>query len=175
MGDGQAAGVVGTTWVDAFESTRDFGRLHALVTSTARALAGADGATFVVREAEQCFYVAEDAMSPLWAGQRFPLTECISGWAMIHDEPAVVPDIQADPRVPMAAYRPTFVQSLLMVPVPGGAGEAKPMAAIGTYWASHHRPSSDEVETLLRLAEVTASALERLGVENAPWAPRLRS
>ncbi|HSH16630.1 MAG TPA: response regulator, partial [Verrucomicrobiae bacterium] len=38
----------------------------------ARELAGADGATFVLKDGGQCFYADEEAISPLWKGQRFP-------------------------------------------------------------------------------------------------------
>lgn len=165
---------VNGSWVDPLAAAADFPTLHTLVTATARALVGADGATFVVRDLDQCFYVAEDSMSPLWAGQRFPLTECISGWAMIKDEVAVVPDVRTDPRVPFEAYRPTFARSLAMVPVPGPAGDPSPVAAIGAYWANHHRATEEEVSALRRLAEATSESLARLGLENAPWAPRLR-
>lgn len=171
----------GQEWtVAAFTTVADFRALHRLVTSTARALVDADGATFVVRDRDECFYVAEDSIAPLWAGQRFPLTECISGWAMLHDAVAVVPDVQDDPRVPFEAYRPTFARSLLMVPVPDALGaqapaaHLPPQAAIGAYWSNHHRATDTQVKTLCRLAHATSGALARLGVENAPWAPRFR-
>ena len=44
-----------------------------IVRHAARELTGADGATFVLRDDDKCFYVDEDAISPLWKGQRFPL------------------------------------------------------------------------------------------------------
>lgn len=40
---------------------------------------GADGATFVQRDGEFCYYADESAIKPLWKGSRFLLTECISG------------------------------------------------------------------------------------------------
>lgn len=135
-----------------------------------RRAAGADGATFVLREGNRCFYVEEDAIAPLWKGQRFAIETCISGWAMLHHEVAVVPDIEVDERIPLAAYRPTFVRSLLMVPV----GEPEPVAAIGAYWASLHTATDDEVRRLTDLATVTARALERVGLDDAPWAPNFR-
>ena len=69
-----------------------------LVRQVARRVTEADGATFVLREEDFCFYVDEDAIAPLWKGQRFPITACISGWAMLHAQPAVVPDISASSR-----------------------------------------------------------------------------
>ena len=83
----------------------------------------------------------EDAIEPLWKGQRFPLSACVSGWAMLHRERVVIEDIYADPRVPAAAYRPTFVKSLVMVPI----RTLSPVGAIGNYWATHHRASDEQV------------------------------
>ncbi len=72
-------------------------------------------------------------------------------------EPALVEDVYADPRVPQEAYRPTFVKSLLIVPI--GAREAK--GAIGLYWARRHRASEEEVAAARALAAGAAAALER--------------
>jgi hypothetical protein len=52
-----------------------------IVRQAARALAGLDGATFVLRDDDLCHYVDEDAIAPLWKGKRFPVSACISGWA----------------------------------------------------------------------------------------------
>ena len=128
-----------------------------LVHRAARRLTGADGATLIVREGGQCHYVDEDAIAPLWKGSRFPVESCISGWAMRHGEPALVEDVYADPRIPQDAYRPTFVKSLLIVPI--GAREAK--GAIGLYWARRHRASEEEVAAARALAAGAAAALER--------------
>ncbi len=54
---------------------------------------------------------------------------------MLNRQIAVIPDIYLDPRIPHEAYRPTFVKSLVMVPV----READPIAAIGAYWAQPMR------------------------------------
>jgi GAF domain-containing protein len=139
-----------------------------VVVSAARTIAGADGATFVARDGDRCFYVDEDAIAPLWKGQRFPIRECISGWAMLHAEVAQIPDIRVDPRIPQAAYRPTFVRSLICVPI--GAGT--PIGAIGIYWRRvGHSPDEASVAALRRLAGAAEAAMRRLGLELAPWAP----
>jgi signal transduction histidine kinase len=131
-----------------------------IVKRTARKLVGADGATFVLRDGTHCFYLDEDAISPLWKGQRFPLETCVSGWVMQHAEQVMMPDIYADPRVPHAAYRPTFVKSLVMTPV----RRAKPVAAIGIYWRDHHVGTERELKLLQDLADTTAVALENAQV-----------
>ena len=109
----------------------DLTRVGEIVRSAARAVTEADGATFVLRDGELCFYADEDAIAPLWKGQRFPMSECISGWAMLAKQSVCVPDIEQDDRIPLDAYRPTFVRSLVMTPI----GRHRPVGAIGAYWA----------------------------------------
>ncbi len=138
----------------------DLPSVQEIVRSAARAVSHSHGATLVLREDDQCFYADEDAISPLWKGQRFPLTQCISGWAMLHDEMVVVPDITQDPRIPLDAYRPTFVKSLAMVPI----GHLSPIGAIGTYWAYLHIASSAEMEGLAALAGSAYQALQRVRI-----------
>jgi hypothetical protein len=88
------------------------------------------------RDTNSCFYAQEDALSPLWQEQRFRLSECISGWSMLHREIVAILAIRLDDRVPQPAYRPTFVRSLLMVPINIEA----PVGAIGAYWSEVHTP-----------------------------------
>lgn len=139
-------------------ATSDLDGILLIVRRAARALTGSDGATFVLREDQFCHYVDEDAVGPLWKGRRFPLTTCISGWSMIQRQVAVIPDIYVDARIPHEAYRPTFVKSLVMVPI----RQANPLGAIGNYWAAPHMASEAEVALLQGLAEATGKALERL-------------
>ncbi len=143
------------------------GRIGEIVRAAARRVARADGATFVLRDGELCFYADEDAISPLWKGQRFPMTECISGWAMLNSDVAVVPDIEQDERIPLAAYRPTFVRSLVMVPI----NRAAPVGAIGAYWQHTGPASPHRIAALNDLAGATATAIDRVGFDHAPWAP----
>ncbi|MDR3476283.1 MAG: HD domain-containing protein [Devosia sp.] len=133
------------------------------VRTKARALIGADGITFVLRDGDKCFYADEDAITPLWKGQRFPAKTCISGWAMMHREVVVIEDIYADDRIPHAAYRPTFVRSLAMVPV----RIEDPVAAIGAYWARRHVPGTDELTTLQRIANGAAVAMTNVALMKA--------
>ena len=126
--------------------------------SMTRRLIGADGIAVILREDEQCWYVEEDAMGPLWKGHRFPLTSCISGWAMLHKQTVVIEDVREDPRIPQELYKNTFVRSLLMVPVRSN----DPIGAIGAYWSDPYRASDWQVETLERLARATATAMENV-------------
>jgi response regulator RpfG family c-di-GMP phosphodiesterase len=112
----------------------------------------------VLRDGEFCFYADEDAIAPLWKGQRFPMEACISGWAMLNRRTAAIEDIYADPRIPHDAYRPTFVKSLVMVPI----RQVAPVGAIGNYWADPHLPTEEEVSLLQALADSTAVAIENV-------------
>ncbi|HTU64217.1 MAG TPA: HAMP domain-containing sensor histidine kinase [Polyangiales bacterium] len=144
--------------VQELSLARELETITAIVRKAARELSGADGATFVLRDGVSCHYMDEDAIGPLWKGQRFPLEACISGWAMLHREPVIIPDIYLDRRVPADAYRPTFVKSLVIVPIRTSA----PVGAIGTYWARPHAAPQEEVKLLAALADSTSIAMENV-------------
>jgi hypothetical protein len=76
----------------------------AVLRDTARAAVGAQGISVVLEQEGRCFYAAEDAVSPLWQGQKFAAEQCISGWAMRHRETVTVSDVRLDPRIPQDAY-----------------------------------------------------------------------
>ena len=139
---------------------RDLQTIMDIVRHAARTLVNADGATFVLRDGDKCFYAEEDAIQPLWKGQRFPLQACVSGWSMLNRQAAVIEDIYRDERVPHDAYRPTFVKSLVMTPI----RTAAPIGAIGVYWAETHRASAEEIELLRALADSTSIAIEAADV-----------
>jgi len=144
--------------VQAFSLARSLEAIMEIVRHAARDLTGADGATFVLRDGDRCYYAEEDAISPLWKGQRFPMSSCISGWAMLNRKAAVIPDIYSDERIPADAYRPTFVKSLVMVPI----RTADPVGAIGNYWAETCRPPVEVVKVLQALADTTSVAMENM-------------
>lgn len=146
--------------VQMLSMARDLPALMEIVRHAARRLTGADGATFVLRDNDMCFYAEEDAISPLWKGQRFPMSACVSGWSMINRQAAVIEDIYADSRIPADAYRPTFVRSLAMVPI----RTLDPVGAIGNYWAKQYRPTREQIKVLQALADTTAVALENVRV-----------
>jgi signal transduction histidine kinase len=142
--------------VQQLSTVRDLEALMAVVRKAAREITGADGATFVLREDGHCLYADEDAIAPLWKGKRFPLSACISGWSMLNRQAVAIEDIYSDPRIPADAYRPTFVKSLVMVPI----RTVDPVGAIGNYWARPHRATPEEVRVLQALADSTSVAME---------------
>lgn len=163
-----AVGAVGPTQLSATERlvevaqelslARDLDGIMRVVRRAARELTGADGATFVLRDGQFCYYADENAITPLWKGHRFPIEACISGWAMLHREAAIIEDIYQDDRIPQDAYRPTFVKSLAMVPI----RTTEPVGAIGNYWASRHLATEGEIKLLRALADLTSVAMENV-------------
>jgi hypothetical protein len=127
------------------------------VRETARGIVKSDGITFILREGDLCHYVEEDAIGPLWKGQKFPLESCISGWAMLNAQTAVITDVFEDPRIPYDAYLPTFVKSLIMTPV----GD-KHVAAMGAYWKAKRNFSDMEVLTVKAYSAIVGRALSDL-------------
>lgn len=136
---------------------RDMGEVAQVLRSVARRGTPADGASFILREGNESHYYDEEAIGPLWKGTRFPLNACIGGWAMYHAETVIVPNIFDDSRIPIAAYGRTFVKALAVVPIGGHAAHA----AIGVYWATHHRATDAEVDRLHRLADIADPAIRR--------------
>lgn len=138
-------------------SARSLDEIVDIVRSSGRGVLSSDGVTFVLREGDHCHYFEEDAIAPLWKGQRFPIETCISGWAMIHAQPVAIADVFTDPRIPHDVYRETFVKSLIMTPV----GNRTPVAAMGFYWASPRNFTRREIETVQELASAVATAMGR--------------
>lgn len=135
----------------------------AVLRDTARATVGAQGITVVIDNDGYCSYVAEDAVSALWQGQTFPADHCISGWAMRHGETVIIPDVRLDARIPQEAYAPTFVRSLVMVPI----GKPASVAALGAYWADVGTPDDGTIRRLESLARLATIAIENARLTQA--------
>ncbi len=148
---------------DRLAGTPDLDGIIEIVRTSARGVVSADGVTFVLRDYSHCHYVEEDAIGPLWKGQRFPMTSCISGWAMMNRRTAVIPDIFVDPRIPHDVYRKTFVKSLVMAPV----GLDTAVAAIGAYWRDKPVISPREVTAVETIAALVGEAMRRVRVDAA--------
>lgn len=124
----------------------------------AREIAGSMGVAIVLRDGDRCHYIAEDSDVPLWTGQKFPLSACISGWTMLNRQQVVIPDIYADDRIPHAAYRPTGVHSLIMTPL----GDDQPFGALGAYWKDVRQATPDEISAMAALASCMSTALQNI-------------
>jgi len=131
-----------------------------LVRERARDFTHADGVTFVLKDGGHCHYVDENAIGPLWKGRRFPLSTCISGWAMAHKQAVAIEDIYQDERIPLDAYRVTFIKSLAMVPI----RRSNPIGAIGFYWSQQHRATTEELNLLQTIADSVSIAMENVSL-----------
>lgn len=148
--------------VQDLSTVRSLPEVQELVRHAARELTDCDGATFVLREGDMCHYADEDAIAPLWKGSRFPLESCISGWSIAHGDVAVIPNIYQQERIPAEAYRPTFVKSLVMVPI----RRRDPIGAIGNCWGTERQPTGQEVALLQALADATSIAIDKVLVHS---------
>ncbi len=142
--------------MEALAAARSLSEVTEVLRRYARRVVGADGIAIALRDGDQCHYVAEDAIEPLWQGQRFPMDICVSGWAMRNGQTAVIPDVFADARVPIDAYRSTFVRAMLMVPI----GHVTPVAAVGAYWLEGGKATENQIALLEALARSASTALE---------------
>ena len=136
----------------------DVESLVAALRDTARAVVASDGVTIVRREGDEILYVTEDAVSPLWTGQRFPIANCVSGMAIRARATIAIPDILTDYRIPQNAYLATFVRSMVIAPV----GLADPMMAIGAYWQAVDAVTPVAIDRLNWLASLAADAIVRI-------------
>jgi diguanylate cyclase (GGDEF)-like protein len=141
----------------------DAAAIHRIVSSTARQLLAADGASFIRLDGGECHYADEDAAAPLWKGLRVPMESCVSGSCMQHRVPIVVEDVQLDPRIAQERYRPTFIKSLAMVPV----RKQDPLGAIAVYWASKQVPDEIQLSVLQALADLAGAAMDSVALLDA--------
>lgn len=142
--------------IERMASSRSFEAVITILRETARAVVGADGIAVILREGNSCFYAVEDACEPLWAGQRFPAHNCVSGWAMAHGQTVAISDVSLDPRIPQDAYRTTFVRSAVVVPI----GHPDAIAAVGAYWRNVRAHDPETILRLEALARAAAVAIE---------------
>ena len=146
--------------IQQLSSAQSMESVQDTVVKSARKLIGADGATLVFRENNNCFYVNEDAVQPLWKGNHFPINQSISGWVMLNKKPVVIEDIYSDERIPKEIYNPTFIKSLAMVPII----ISEPIGAIGNYWKENYTPTETELQLLQTLADAAARAIESINL-----------
>lgn len=165
----EGTGVLSST-IQELARARDIESITRIIRTAARTIAAADGAAFVLKENGYCYYADEEAIAPLWKGQRFPCTTCVSGWCMMNAASVVIPDITKDPRIPPGLYDETFVKSMAMTPI----RERDPLGAIGVYWDRPFEASPALIEMLRALSEAVATAIENIQMRDALTA-RIRS
>lgn len=154
--------------VEQLAAARTTNSVVAVLRSCTRDLIGADGVAVILKQGDECHYIAEDAISPLWQGRHFPVSECLSGWVMTHGKTAVVADILKDARVPQEAYSETFVRSAALVPI----GRPEAIAALGAYWRHRDAPTASSVGLLEALGRAASTAFENLRLMQSLQASR---
>jgi PAS domain S-box-containing protein len=148
--------------VEGIAGVRDLARLATIVCAAARQLTGADGATLALRDGDDCGYLDEDAIGPLWKGRRFPLADCASGRAILQAGPLALEDRATDPDADSGVLAelasPSFVRGLSLVPI----GRHDPVGVLGCYWARPYRIGAQELGLQQALADATAVGLDNL-------------
>ena len=144
--------------VERLQTARSIVEVAETLRSSARRLIGSDGVALVLRDGDHCHYVDEDAVGPLWKGQKFPMAACISGWSMLKRQTVCISDIFKDKRIPQDLYADTFVRSLVMTPI----CNEPPIGALGAYWAREYTATSKEVATVETLARAAGAALSKI-------------
>jgi hypothetical protein len=81
-----------------------------------------------------CSDIDEDAIGPLWKGATFPMSTCVSGWAMLDNHTVAIPDIARDEGIPQELHTGTFVRALAMAHV----GPEGSIVAIGASASGAH-------------------------------------
>ena len=153
------------TLIDAIQELARVPKLaeiETLVTSAARRMTRAAGATLIMLEDDTADYVAEDSLAPLLkdrqrAARRRPRR-------LGDPRPraqVVIADVLADQRVDRETYAQTFVKSVAIVPIRAH----DPIGAVGVYWSIRHQASETELSLLHSLADATSVALENLRLE----------
>jgi diguanylate cyclase (GGDEF)-like protein len=147
-----------TTIVKKLSLSQNLEQVSEIVLQEARAISKSEGATFVLKEKEFCFYKDEYSNFPLWKGQYLPLDKCICGWAMNEGKVVNIPDILLDSRIVQENYQHTSVKGLLVIPIL----PTNSIGAIGMYWTKVHKPNDHTIHLLQALADVTAIAIEKV-------------
>ncbi len=144
--------------IHQFAAAESVADIVACLRSHARGLVGSDGIAVILRDGQTCHYVAEEAIEPLWRGQRFPMSACVSGWAMLNNRTVVIPDLESDPRVPLESYARTSMRTIAIVPM----GAPEPVAALGAYWCAFVEPDEATIGVLEDLARIATTAFARV-------------
>lgn len=137
---------------------RDIKTITAITCKAVRELTGADGSAFILGEEDFCHYADEDAIAPLWKGQRLAADKSIGGWVMRNRQPAVIESIYTDSRICPEVYEPTFVRSLVEVPIRA----ASPIGVVGAYWARECPITPEVVKILQSIADLASSSMRNV-------------
>lgn len=130
------------------------------VLRAARALTGADGAAFLMKEEAGFVHCAEDAIAPVLQGASQPAETSPAALAVKERRTVAIRDVRSPGdnghRMPVAVYGSTFVRGLVLAPI----RRDDPCGALALYWARPHRAADHEKLLLETLADASAIAFE---------------
>lgn len=131
-----------------------------IILTAVRKLTNADGSTFVLLDNGFCYYVDENAIHPIWKGQRFPMDTNINGWVILNKQATIIEDVSIDERVSKSVGKDTFVKSMAIFPM----GTEQPMGAIGTYWFQEYEPSREQIKLMQLIANSAMVGMKNLHI-----------
>ncbi|TAF08942.1 MAG: diguanylate cyclase [Nostocales cyanobacterium] len=149
--------------VQELSSAHSLEEITKIALSAVRELTSSDGATFVLSDNGFSYYFDEDAIAPLWKGQRFPMDTTMNGWVIRTHQPVIIEDVFNDHRNYRSFYEHTFIKSMAIVPI-FNKERMIVMGTIGTYWGYQHQATTEEVKLLQSLAASTAVAMENIQI-----------
>lgn len=149
--------------VQSLTGASNIERIFELVRQTARLLVPCEGLMIALREGDFYRVVEGESIQSFWKGRRLPLEGSIEGWVLRQRAAVAVPDVTADVRILPDFFRGTVVKSLVVAPIRAH----EPLGTITLYWGRSHQPTTEEMDLLQALADITAFAYEGLQLQIA--------
>jgi diguanylate cyclase (GGDEF)-like protein/PAS domain S-box-containing protein len=142
---------------DAFDrlcDARNSRNVVAILSTSVRELAAADGVTVMLRDEEEVRYLSDGCIDPLWRSDRFPLDSSIAGLAITSRQHALIEEIAGDARLAAEICPNAPIKSLAVLPI----RSADPIGAIAVCWKE--TPPELPMDELQMLANAAAISLE---------------
>ncbi len=141
--------------MDGLFLAREVNTVVAAVRKAVQDYMGADSATFNLCERK--------VITPMWRGREFPVDSYLTALVMITRQPAIIEDIRTDDRIPGDVRRPSFVKSLIMLPI----RPCSPIGVIGAYWSVKYSSPSESVKILKSLGDIASFAIRNIQIYRA--------
>jgi len=140
--------------LDRLSGARSNQCVVAILHTSIREVADADGVTVMLRDGEEIRYISDGCIDPLWRSDRFPLASSIAGSAMRSHQHVLIDEIAGDARPASDICPNAPIKSLAVLPI----RSADPIGAIAVYWKE--TPPELPWDELQMLANAAAISLE---------------
>jgi hypothetical protein len=158
----------GTATATRFAEVHGFHEAVATLRSAVCEIAGAHGMMLAARDGNEIVCVAQDPLSPVHTGDRFPFRLCLSGRTMLSGEPTIIPDVVLDKTVPLNAYFGTYMRTMAVIPLgPQLDGDARQMT-MTIFWITVVPVDAATLDQLIALGEDAGRAFARLPFDLPP-------